>query len=316
MDGAMDGELSGALAQVGRAVRDTVRRGGGAADHLVVRTEGGDDVYGIDARADEVLVEELRRRCGERWPGSLVIEGFDAPVPIGEGGGDGEGGEWTYLADPVDGTRGLLAGLRSAWVLLGAGRGAATIADLSVAAAVEVPTPRAALGRVATVGPGGLQVVDDHLDGVAPPVSVELVPRRDAVLDRCFVTVVRLLPGGHATIGRWADLVLDGWEVYDDLYPCTGGQLMAVADGSAAAVLDPRPLLHPDGFASHPYDLAAVAVARAAGVVVEALPHGPLASPIDTSTPVAWAAYANEEVARLLQPRIVAAFDEMGRPSM
>lgn len=309
MDGAMDTELSGALAQVGRAVRDTVRRGRGAGDHLVVRTEGGDDVYGIDARADEVLVEELRRRCGERWPGSLVIEGFDAPVPIGDGG------DWAYLADPVDGTRGLLAGLRSAWVLLGAGRRARTIAELSVAAAVEVPTPRAALGRVAAVGPDGLHVVDDDLDGVAPPVPVELAPRRDAVLDRCFVTVVRLLPGGHETIGRWTDLVLDGWEVYDDLYPCTGGQLMAVADGSVAAVLDPRPLLHPDGFASHPYDLAAVAVARAAGVVVDALPHGPLVSPIDTSTPVAWAAYANEEIAGLLRPRIAAAFDEIGRSS-
>jgi fructose-1,6-bisphosphatase/inositol monophosphatase family enzyme len=309
-DLAVDAELSGALAQVGRAVRDTVRQGGGAGDHLVVRTEGGDDVYGIDARADEVLVEELRRRCGERWPGSLVIEGFDAPVPIGDGG------DWTYLADPVDGTRGLLAGLRSAWVLLGAGRGAGTIAELSVAAAVEVPTSRAALGRVAAVGPGGLHVVDDHLDGVAPPVPVGLVPQRGAELDRRFVTVVRLLPGGHSTIGRWADLVLDGWEVYDDLYPCTGGQLMAVADGSVAAVLDPRPLLHPDGFASHPYDLAAVAVARAAGVVVEALPRGPLESPIDTSTPVAWAAYANEEVARLLRPRIAAAFDAMGRSSV
>jgi fructose-1,6-bisphosphatase/inositol monophosphatase family enzyme len=287
-----------------------VRRGGGAGDHLVVRTEGGDDVYGIDARADEVLIDELRRRCGERWPGTLVIEGFDAPVPIGDGG------DWTYLADPVDGTRGLLAGLRSSWVLLGAGRGASTVADLSVAAAVEIPTPRAVLGRVAATGGGRLSVVDDRLDGLASPTSAELVPRHGAELDRCFVTVVRLLPGGHGTIGRWADLVLDGWEVYDDLYPCTGGQLMAVADGSVAAVLDPRPLLHPGGFASHPYDLAAVAVARAAGVVVEALPGGALTAPIDTSTPVAWAAYANDEVAGLLRPRIAAAFDAMGSASM
>ena len=122
----MDRELGRELAEVGRTVRDVVRAGRTASDHLVVRTEGGDDVYGIDARADEVLIEQLRRRCGERWPGGLVIEGFDDPVPIGDAG------PWTYLADPVDGTRGLLAGLRSAWVLLGAGEGATSLRDLGV----------------------------------------------------------------------------------------------------------------------------------------------------------------------------------------
>lgn len=298
----MDVELSGALAQVGRAVRDAVRAGRVDGDHLVLRTEGGDDVYGIDARADAVLVDHLRARCADRWPGTLVIEGYDDPVPIGSGG------DWTYLADPVDGTRGLLAGLRSAWVLLGAARGATSVADLTVAAAVEIPTARASLGRVASVAAGALDVVDDLLDRDGAPLPVTLNPRSGGDLDRSFVTVVRLLPGGHGRIGAWADVLLEGWEVYDDLYPCTGGQLMAVADGSVAAVFDPRPLLHPGGFASHPYDLAAVAVARAAGVVVEALPHGPLAAPIDTSSPVAWAAYANEQVAERLRPRVLEAF--------
>jgi fructose-1,6-bisphosphatase/inositol monophosphatase family enzyme len=300
-----DETLSDALAQVGRAVRDAVRSGRRSSDAEVVRTEGGDDVYGVDDRADRVLVEELRRRCARRWPGSLVLEGYDEPVSIGDGG------DWRYLADPVDGTRGLLHGLRSAWVLLGAGRDASGIEHLSVGAAVEIPTARAGWGRVAVAEHGRVRAVDDDLRAPNAPIPVALQPRADAELDRSFVTVVRLLPGGHGTIGAWADQVLRGWEVYDDLYPCTGGQLMAVADGSAAAVLDPRPLLHPGGFASHPYDLAAVAVAQAAGVVVEALPHGPLSAPLDTSTPVAWAAYANEAVAELLRPQVRAAFDQL-----
>ena len=123
---------------------------------------------------------------------------------------------------------------------------------------------------------------------------------------------MRLLPGGHGPIGEFADEVLSGWEVYDDLYPCSAGQLLAVAGGAAAAVIDPRPLLHPSGFATHPYDLAAVPVARAAGVVVESLPAGVLRAPIDTSTPVAWAAYANEAVAAQLRPRILAALERRG----
>ncbi len=300
-------ELAVELAAVGRAVRDVVRSASASTDHLVVRSEGGDDVFGVDARADEVLIAELRRRCGERWPGRLVIEGFDELVAIGR-----SGGPWVYLADPVDGTRGYLAGLRSAWVLLGAGHGATALADLTAGAAVEIPTRRAALGRAAWASEGSVVAEDDDLAGSGPSQPVTLEPRVGADLSRAFVTVVRLLPGGHGRIGQWADMVLEGFEVYDDLYPCSAGQLMAVASGAAAAVLDPRPLLHPNGFHTHPYDLAALSVARAAGVIVESIPPGPLAIPIDTSTPVAWAAYANAQVADVLRARVVAACAQLG----
>ena len=78
--------------------------------------------------------------------------------------------------------------------------------------------------------------------------------------------------------------------------------MMGLASGADRAVFDPRPLLHPEGFAAHPYDLAALVVARAAGAVIEALPPGPLAVPLDTETPVAWAGYADEATARRLRP--------------
>ena len=95
-----------------------VRSGRVGRDHDVVRTEGGDDVFGVDDRADQVLLAELAR-LGERWPGTVVLEGYDDPVPVGPADADGEPGPWRYLADPVDGTRPYLAGKRSAWVLLG-----------------------------------------------------------------------------------------------------------------------------------------------------------------------------------------------------
>src|SRR5258706_8807979 len=137
----MDDDLARSLAAVGRAVRDAVLAVPSTlADSDVVRVEGGDAVFGVDARADVVLVDALRRHCGERWPGRLVMEGLDDPLVIGAGGG-----EWVYLADPVDGTRPWLAGKRSAWVLLGAGRRARTLEDLEVGAAVELPTNRARL---------------------------------------------------------------------------------------------------------------------------------------------------------------------------
>lgn len=326
-------QVAEALVAVGRAVRDAVRSARAADDDRVVRTEGGDDVFGVDERAEQALLAGLAD-VGRRWPGQLVTEGFDAPVAVGrDGESAGEGGAvlageaavgaaggpppsgagapspaadappWTYLADPVDGTRPYLAGLRSAWVLLGAGRQARTLEDLEVGVAVEIPTERAALGRVAWAVRGGpAAAVDDDLVGGGPARPVLLQPRASGDLARTFVTVVRLLPGGHGPIGAWADHHLAGLEVYDDLVPCTGSHLMAVASGASAAVFDPRPLLHPGSLASHPYDLAALVVYRAAGAVVEALPPGPLDAPIDTSTPVAYAAYANPTVADRLRP--------------
>lgn len=288
--------LAAALAEVGRRVRDAVRSVVAADDHRVVRTEGGDDVFGVDHRAEEALLAALDALVGPRWPGSLVVEGHDDPVAVGGGG------PWVHLVDPVDGTRPYLAGLRSAWVLLGAGRHAATLEDLEVGASVEIPTKRAALGRVAWAARGGAaHAVDDDLVGGGAPAPVVLRADAGADLARRFVTVVRLLPGEHGPIGAWADDHLGGLEVYDDLVPCGGGHLMAVASGASMAVLDPRPRFGAP-LCTHPYDLASLVVARAAGAVVEAIPPGPLDVPIDTTSDVAWAAYANEAVAARLRP--------------
>lgn len=297
-DGELDG-LARALAGVGRRVRDAiVSTPRSADDHRVVRTEGGDDVFGIDALADQVVLGEVAR-LGERWPGRLVMEGFAEPIPIGD-----PGGPWTYLVDPVDGSRAWLAGKRSAYVLLGAGRDAATLEDLEVGAVVELPTPRAALGLVAFAVAGGSPptVEDDDLVNGGPPRPGRMVPRKGGDIERSFVTVARFAPGSKALIGAWEDELLGEVEVYEDPWLCTGGQLVGLATGADSAVLDPRPLLTP-GLAAHPYDLAALVVARAAGVIVEALPPGPLTVPLDNETPVAWAGYANEQVAARLRPR-------------
>jgi hypothetical protein len=227
-----------------------------------------------------------------------VVEGHDDPVAVGD-----PTGPWRYIVDPVDGTRPLLAGKRSAWVLLGAGRDADTLEQLEVGAAVEIPTARAAVGLVAhaTVG-GPVRAADDDLTGHAGGSRpVELVPH-GGDLARRFVTVVRLAPGSHAPIGEWADRHLAGLEVYDDLTPCTGGYLIGLAAGNDAAVFDPRPLLVPGHLAAHPYDMACLVVTRAAGAVVEALPPGPLDVPLDCTTPVAWAGYADPDVADRLRP--------------
>jgi fructose-1,6-bisphosphatase/inositol monophosphatase family enzyme len=292
--------LAFALADVGRDVRTAVGEPLGAADADVVRNEGGDDVFGVDDRADTALIASMRRRCAHQWPGTLVLEGHEEAIAIGD-----PEGPWRYLADPVDGSRPWLWSKRSAFVLLGAGREATTLADLEVGVCVELPTPRAAVALVCCAVRGeGVDAVDDvvAVEGVSRPVVLE--PLEGGLLDHSFVTVVRYAIGTKAAIGAWEDAFLDGLLVYEDPYICTGGLLMEVAVGRQAAVLDPRPVVVPGSMATHPYDLAAWVVAAEAGVVVERLDGGPLDAPLDTSTDVAWAAYANEEIAVELRPRI------------
>jgi hypothetical protein len=265
-------------------------------------------VFGVDERAEAALLEAMQTDVASRWCGSLVLEGFDEPVAIG----DGEG-PWRFLADPVDGSRPWLAAKRSAWVLLGAGRDAATLGALEISVCVELPTARAAVCMVASAvrDDGPPTVVDDDLERRHSSRPTTLQPSTKAELDRRFVTVARFAPGGKAAIGAWEDELLGGLETYEDPYLCSGGQLIEVAAGRELAVLDPRPLVG-GGFAAHPYDLAGWLVARQAGVIVEALPPGPLDYPLDTTTPCAWAAYANAEVASELRVRFRRAMQAHG----
>jgi hypothetical protein len=309
-------ELAAALVAIGVAVRDAVRArlagpgpgpgsgsdggrpgpAGGAALGAVVRTAGGDDIFGIDDVADHLIVEQLAS-LGARWPGRWLMEGHDEPLAVGR-----SEGPWRYLCDPLDGTRPLLAGKRSAWVLVGAGRGATTLEELELSVVVEVPTLRAAVATVAWATAGGtlVAVEEDLRTGDRSPALLR--PRAGADLAHAFVTVVKFAPGSAAAIGAWQDRHLDGLVTFDDLVPCSAGQLMGLASGADAAVFDPRPLLAPGTMAAHPYDLAGFLVARAAGVVVEALPPGPLDVPLSVDAPVAWAGYANPAVAARLRP--------------
>jgi hypothetical protein len=286
-------ELAFTLAQVGRSVRDTLGTTmRTAADGSVVRRAGGDDIYGLDDQADQILVAELQRRCS-RWPGRLVVEGADEPLPIGDGSGP-----WVYLADPVDGTRLWLTGKRSAWVLLGAGRQATTLEELEVGAAVELPTPRARLGLVAWARKGGAaNAEDDDLVTGGRPLPHPLIPQAATDITRTYVSFPQYTPGTDAAVSRLEDRLLAGLKVFRDPAQSSGGLLMGLADGADTAVLDARPLLGAPN-AAHPYDLAAVVVARAAGVVVEALPPGPLVFPLDPWAPVAWAGYCNAQLAK------------------
>lgn len=285
-----------------------------------VRDDAGDTIFGIDAAIEEVLLQH----CAE-WGKSqhfvLVAEGLD-PGGIQFGRSGLGGPPFRLLADPIDGTRGLMFDKRSAWCLMGAApdRGAATrLEQVEVAVMTELPTTRQSTSDVlwAIAGKGAFAERHDLATGAPRPLT--LVPSQEATLRHGFASVSNFFPGGKELISRLEEAIvtraLGGWnpekaEVYSDQYICSGGQLAEVALGRDRFVLDVRPLVHhqlgvPSSLTCRPYDLVTWLVAHEAGCVVGDPFGGPLQAPLDTTTNLSFVCYANRALATALQPIVV-----------
>lgn len=283
-----------------------------------VRDDAGDTIFGIDADVEELLLERCRA-LGERQHFVLLAEGLDpAGVPFGRPGVGGP--PFRLLVDPIDGTRGLMFDKRPGWCLMGAApdRGAATrLADVEVAVMTELPTTRQATSDVlwacaSTSGAHGVRF--DLVRGHERPLPV--VPSAAADLRHGFGSVANFFPGGKELTSRLEEAILrralGGWnphkaEIYSDQYISSGGQLAEVALGRDRFVLDVRPLVHrrlgvASSLTSRPYDVVTLRIAQAAGCVVCDPLGQPLDLPLDTTSDVAFACYANERLAARLIP--------------
>jgi hypothetical protein len=101
--------------------------------------------------------------------------------------------------------------------------------------------------------------------------------------------------------------------VFDDEYIASGGQLHELIAGRDRFVADLRPLVDPTAFACHPYDVCTAMLLEEAGGVVTDPRGGPLDVPLDTTTPVAWAGYANPTLAARLGPILAELVDNLSR---
>jgi hypothetical protein len=83
---------------------------------------------------------------------------------------------------------------------------------------------------------------------------------------------------------------------------------------------DLRPLLRPilqergwkTGLCCHPYDLCTELIARESGVLVSDEFGKHLAPPMDLTTDVAWAGYANDHIRELVEPVLQSALQRRG----
>ena len=308
---------------------------GAAADlHAVDRASSADTIYKIDAVVDPALVA-FCQEWAKTTPLVLVSEGLEdeggrevesLTFPLGS---RAEDAEIRVIVDPIDGTRGIMYDKRSAWALAGVApnKGPNTrLRDVEVAVMTELPTSKMGYADVlwAIKGRGAHAERVDLRTFDAEPLPIR--PSQAAAITHGFASVANFFPGtkvlaselmehlvsrliGEADVGKAM--------VFDDQYISTGGQFYEAIVGHDRFVADLRPYFYriqgqPEGMCCHPYDCATLLVAEEAGVVVTDGLGRPLDGPLDTTTGLAWAMYANDGLRRAIEPLLTAFLNERG----
>ena len=297
-------------------VMESLRDQEPAALAEVARETPEDTIFRLDEGVDEVLLgfcDEWARECTF----AVVAEGIEGGrqvFPQGRSVGDAE---FVLIVDPIDGTRPLMYDKRPAWVLsaVAENRGEETNArDIRVATQTEIPISKQYLASHlwAVDGQGYWGETHDVLTG---RISVmRLRPSAATTLENGFAGFVKFFPAGKAEaaalelelFSRLLPSGVGGASIFDDQYISSGGQLYELMVGHERFVADIRPVLFErsgkDGLASHPYDLCTELIAREAGVIVRRLDGELLDFPLNVTTPVSWAAYANETLHAWIEP--------------
>jgi hypothetical protein len=325
-------------------VRVAARSALGASDRSSlarpVRAGAGDFTYGLD-EASERAVDAWLDETAREWPLSVLTEDAGwrhlGPGPRGTAApplelvGFDHGGPRIAL-DPVDGTRGLMHDLRSAWTVVscaGPGRGEPRLSELELGIVSEIPDSRAARYRALEALRDGPCLLEERdLAHAAPTLSRELSTDGDERCDHGFFPFFRYDPAQRPAVAAvesdfFARLAreegADLRHVFDDQYISNAGQLVLLALGTYRMIADLRAFLaQRDGVrttTSKPYDLAgAVLCAQRAGCVVTAADGSPLDFPLDCATPVHFAGWVNDGTARRLAPHLAAALRSSGAP--
>jgi hypothetical protein len=324
------------LLQLGLAVRrrvlDAVRAG---ADDLArpIAQVGGDMIYGIDRRVEDVLEETIAAWPADWKPLLLIAEGINEAGKLRFGA---ETGPLRYrlLVDPIDGTRGLMYDKRSAWfaaaIVPDAGPGT-NLADSLAAVLVELPTSKQAWADAfAAVRDRPAWGQRARIDGSEIHDLVVRPSRASSLLDG-FGQIVNFFPGTKVLASELMERIVlatlgppqpERAQVFDDQYISTSGQLVELMVGHDRFCADLRPLFHRiqrgqnaelvPVLACHTYDIAGWLVAQQAGVVLTDGWGGPLQLPLDVHHDVHWCGYANAQLQSAIAPVIVAWLRERG----
>lgn len=314
------------LCSLGSHVRDAVIGGRNASSaellSAVAAETSSDTIYQIDRVSEEAIAEWLSTNWPESEPVALVMEGIEEnETPVFPK--DSLSPKWVLIMDPIDGTRGIMTDKRPAWVLsalapIEPGAPCPRLKDLRIAAMTEIPVSKQTLCDQASAITGqGLKAT--RMDLVSKKTS-PLTPRPSKASDfrHGFASFAKFFPEGRELTARleeklWDRLIGLGKfpspVVFDDQYISTGGQFYELITGRDRMVADIRPLIFQRiglelSLVCHPYDACCWPLLREAGVVFCDLDGNFPDTPLDTTSPVSWLAFANETLARSALPEI------------
>ena len=292
----------------------------------------GDTIYQIDKVSEEALVALFDQHLASLTSFVLVGEGLpEEGLPMPEGIAP-EDAVYRIIVDPIDGTRGLMYDKRSAWALCAAApnRGPATgLRDIVVAVQAEIPTSK--VYRCDTVwavrnGETGAEAWN-RLDRSVWPISLR--PSRAETIEHGFAMLSRFFPGGKDVLARAEEALAEALigpvqegkaRLFEDQYISSGGQFYELMAGHDRFNADLRPNLEGVlrqrgcalGICCHPYDVCTELVARQHGVIITDPEGAPLDAPLDTTSPVAWVAYANPALREMIEPVLQGVLKEHG----
>ena len=318
------------LLDVGRRVRTALieARQSGAALAGISKTASADTIYSIDTHVEPILIDFC-----DQWsrdiPLTLIAEGIDEQhhdtltFPRGI---PSENAAFRLLIDPIDGTRGIMYDKRPAWFLAGIAPNNldnTRLSDIFVAAQVELPTSKqnasdllwAAKGKGANVLRETLNTTTGEVLSITPLAPS---PSKATTLSHGFASIANFFPGTKELASRLMEKIaqhalpkdaLTRGTIFDDQYISTGGQLYEPIMGHDRFIADLRPLFYkiqngqkPPGLSAHPYDLATALIATESGILLTNGKGQPLDGPLDTTTPLSFAAFANPSLRTLIEP--------------
>jgi fructose-1,6-bisphosphatase/inositol monophosphatase family enzyme len=233
------------------------------------------------------------------------------------------------IVDPIDGTRGIMYDKRPAWALAGVApnRGALThLHDIEIAVMSELPTSKMGYADVlwAIRGHGAKGYREDLRGGAKS--ALKIAPSGSPKIDHGFAMVANFFPGTKVLSSELMEYLVKELigaadvtraTVFEDQYISTGGQFYELIVGHDRFNADLRPMFYrlqkqPEGLCCHPYDCATLLVAEEAGVIITDGLGLPLDGPLDTTTGLSWAGFANVALYEKIQPLIRQFFAHKG----
>ena len=301
--------------------------------HAVNRSSSADTIYAIDAVVEPVM-EEFFERLGKQTPLVLVAEGLEnedgtESSRVFPHGATESQAKLRIIVDPSDGTRGILYDKRSAWALAGVAPNKGlqtTLRDIEIAVMTELPTSK--LGFADTLwairGQGMHAERIDLQNKTSRPLNLR--PSAATTINHGFASISNFFPGTKVLAAELMEQLAQELigpadvtraTVFEDQYISTGGQFYELIAGHDRFNADLRPLFYriqnqPEGMCCHPYDCAAMLIAEEAGVIITNALGQPLDGPLDTTTGLSWAAYANNALRQSIEPLLSCFLAEYG----